>query len=127
MAKEQVNISEAEMEILQVLWEHGPITARQVLEKTPKGRNPAYSTIITLLQRMEAKGVVRHTRSDKGKAFVFHAEIKPEQVRKNAVRSLLKRYFQDDPLTVFSTLVRTQKLNAEEIQKLRAMLDELES
>ncbi len=123
---QQIRVTQSELEILDVLWKYGPSTARQVLERLTR-KKVAYSTVITLLQRMEMKDAVTSRKADVGKAFVFEAAVKPQQVRKQAVKSLLKDYFQNDPLNVFSTLVETKKLKAEEIEQMRAMLDELEN
>jgi len=101
-----IKVTQAELEILDVLWQHGAGTARHVMEHLSR-KKVAYSTVITLLQRMEAKGAVKSRKGD--------------------VKSLLKEYFQNDPLTVFSTLVETKKLKAEEIEQMRALLDELEN
>ncbi|RJP26480.1 MAG: BlaI/MecI/CopY family transcriptional regulator [Candidatus Omnitrophota bacterium] len=125
MKRKNYSVSEAEMEILRVLWERGPSTAKQVREHLPRRDDPAYSTVITLLQRMEAKGSVGHEKSGQGKAFVFHTLLKPEQVRKQAVRSLVKRYFENDPIPVFAALVESKKLSGDEIRQLQDMLDDI--
>ncbi len=118
-------VSSAEMDILRILWENGPLTAKQVREKLPRHDEVAYSTVITTLQRMEAKGTVGHEKSGQGKSFLFSPQVKPEQVRKQAVRTLLHKYFDNDPIPVFATLVDTKKLKQNEIEQLKAMLDEI--
>ncbi|MBI1388463.1 MAG: MarR family transcriptional regulator [bacterium] len=127
MSPMKKNVSEAEMRILNVLWEHGPATAREVREQLKAKANLAYSTVITLLQRLEVKGAVTHTKSERGKAFVFHPVTKPEQVRERALGSLIKNYFDDDPVPLFSTLVRSKPLSEKEIKQLRSILEEAEA
>ena len=125
MTKKSINLSGAELEIMRVLWKLGPATAKDVQSRMPKGKDPAYSTVITLLQRMEAKGAVTHTKSGQGKAFVFHPALKPEQARKLALRTGVKRYFQNDPVPVFATLVENRKLKPDEIEQLRDILNKI--
>lgn len=124
MSPTKRNVSEAEMRILNVLWEHGPATAREVRERLLAKTKLAYSTVITLLQRLEIKGAVTHTKSERGKAFIFHPVMKPEQVRQRALASVIKHYFDNDPVPLFSTLVKTNPLSKEVIKQLRDILDE---
>jgi len=121
-----IQLTDSEMELMDILWQQGPHTARQVMEKLSH-KQLAYSTIITLLQRMENKGALTSRKGDVGKALIFEPAVKPGQVQKQAVKSLLQRYFQNDPITVFSTLVETKKLKPGEIEQIRSMLDEMEN
>jgi predicted transcriptional regulator len=126
MKKEKPEMTPFELELMQVLWQKGPSTARQVQEYLSQDKKRAYTTVITMLQLMENKGLLRHTREPHlGKAFLFHPVVKPEQAQKSALKSILRNYFENDPLSVFATLVQTQKLKKDDIEQMKQMLDEL--
>ena len=124
MKKEKKKLlSDAEIQILQVLSRIGPATAHTVRENLTDGDKTAYSTVITLLQRMEAKGHVTHCKAEKGKAFLFEAKIDTGELRENAVQSLVLRHFHNNPIPLLTTLVETRGLTREEIRELRELLD----
>jgi BlaI family penicillinase repressor len=126
MTKRFHRLSDIEMEVLQALGEHGPSTARQVKRHLPRGGDLSYSTVITVLRRMEAKGYVGHTKAKSGKAFVFHAKLEPDQIRRSVIGSMVKRYFQDDPIPVIAALVETRGLRPDEIEEMRKLLNGME-
>lgn len=126
MNEKQKKLTDAELEILHILTRLKSATAQQVRENLPREKPVAYSTVITLLQRMEAKGYVTHGKGEKGKAFIFHPALPPDQVRRKAMQSLIDRYFENNPIPLFTTLVETRGLSRDEIDELRAMLDQIE-
>ena len=67
----QVRPSELELQVLGVLWDRGPSPVRAVLEAMPDGKDRAYTTILSVMQVMEKKGLVRHTQQ--GPAHIYHA------------------------------------------------------
>ena len=70
--------SELETKVLGLLWEHGPSTVREVLASLSDGKNRAYTTVLTVMQGMEKKGLVSHTRS--GLAHVYHPQVTRDEV-----------------------------------------------
>ena len=69
--------SEMELQILAVLWEHGPSTVRAIRQLLPDGKNRAYTTVLTLVQIMEKKGLVGHT--SQGQAHVYRPLVARRQ------------------------------------------------
>ncbi len=118
-------ISEAELEVLKVLWERSSGTVREintVLEQ--QGRRWAYTTVQTLLQRLEAKG---HVRSDKsGPANVYRAAVSREDLLSRRLRELADQFCDGTASPLLLALVGDNRLTADEIKQLRQMLDQLE-
>jgi predicted transcriptional regulator len=117
-------ISEAELEVLKVLWEHGPGTVRSVNEVLAgRGRRWAYTTVQTLLQRLEAKGCVRCDRS--GSAHVFAASASREQLLGQRLRDLADQLCGGAASPLLHALVEGNRLTADEVAELRRLLDRL--
>jgi predicted transcriptional regulator len=114
------------MEILQTLFRTGPATVQQLRDRLPKNRRLAHSTIITVLQRLEDKGLVQHKKSEQTKAFTFFVTDSMHTVRRRLVRDFLRNYFADNPIPLVSSLVEARPLSADELKKLRELLDNVE-
>ena len=118
-------ISEAELEVLKVLWEQGPGTVREINTTLHhQGRRWAYSTVQTLLQRLESKG---HVRSDKtGPAHVYRDAVSREDLLSRRLRELADQYCDGTASPLLLALVGDSRLTADEIKQLRQLLDQLE-
>ena len=68
MAEKRVKPTDVELQVLSVLWQRGPSTARQVLEAMPDGKARAYTTVLTVMQVME-KGLLTHTREGMAQSY----------------------------------------------------------
>lgn len=118
-------ISETELEVLKVLWEHGPGTVRDVgAVLRRRGRRYAYTTVQTLLARLEAKG---HVRSDKsGVAHVFAAAVSRDGLLRRRLKDLADDLCGGTATPLLQALVDGHPLTPEEIDELRRRLDDLE-
>jgi predicted transcriptional regulator len=118
-------VSEAELEVLKVLWEQGPSTVRAVNEVLRRqGRRWAYTTVQTLLQRLEAKGCVRCGRG--GPAHVFEASASREQLLGRRLRDLADQLCDGAASPLLHALVEGSRLSAAEVAELRRLLDRLD-
>jgi predicted transcriptional regulator len=118
-------VSEAELEVLKVLWEHGPGTVRAVNALLHKqGRRWAYTTVQTLLQRLEAKGCVSSDKS--GAAYVYQAAVSREALLSQRLRDLADQFCDGTSSPLVHALVEGQHFTPEEIRQLRRLLDELD-
>lgn len=106
---------------MNVLWDTGPVTVAQVVDALGRGRRkkPAYSTILTTLRILERKRCVRHTKD--GRAFVYHAVLQRQDARKNALRFVLSRFFEDSPELLVQNML-DQDIDPDELQRLRRLL-----
>ncbi len=124
MAARRPAISETELEVLKALWEHGPGTVRQldaVLRK--QGRRWAYNTVLTLLQRLQAK---RYVASDKaGVAHVFRAAVSREELLQRRLKDLADQLCEGTASPLVLALVEGHEFTPEEIAQFRRLLDQL--
>ena len=114
-------LSPSETEILSLVWQLGKGTVQEVCYNLPARRKISYATVQTLLRRLEKKGYLKH--SIRGKAHVFYAAVKKETVIKRSVSDFLNRLFRGDPLPLVQYLAEHGKINAEDIEKLKELVD----
>ena len=107
-----------EMEILKVLWEHGPISVRAVFRHLAVAKDLAYNTVQTLLRIMEEKGLVRH--HVEGRTFVYTPCFSRDE---SAVR-FLDRVFDGAAAELVQSLLRRERIRPEELKRLHALIGE---
>jgi BlaI family transcriptional regulator, penicillinase repressor len=118
-------VSDTELEVLKVLWEQGPGTVREVgAVLRRQGRSWAYNTVLTLLQRLEAKGYVAADKS--GLAHVFRPAVSRDELLRDHLRELTDQLCEGTPAPLVLALVEGHRFTAEEIAQLRQLLDRLE-
>lgn len=124
MVQNNQPISDAERDVLQVLWEHGPQQVRAVHEKlSTQGFDWQRSTVITLLQRLEKKGYVSSDRS--GHAFIFKAEVSRNELVHQRMIELADEWCDGQTTPLLLAFAEKQKFSSAEIAELRKMVDEL--
>ena len=96
--------SAGELEILSVLWRRGPSTVHQVQPELKRGDRDAYTTVLTLLQIMFEKGLVR--RDESTRPHVFRAAVAENQVKRRLVNDLLDDVFEGSAMNLVMELVR---------------------
>jgi len=112
-------LSPAETEILRLVWQLDKATVQDVCNKLPARRKIAYATVQTLLRRLEKKGYLKHRI--RGKAHVFFAAVKSENVIKRSVNDFLDKLFGGDPIPLMQYLAEHGKINAGDIEKLKRL------
>jgi predicted transcriptional regulator len=107
-----------ELELLKVLWEHGPKSVSDVhrLFRPADGRPPAVNTVQTLLRIMETKGLVRHAVD--GRTFIYA----PLFSREESASRFLDRVFDGAASQLVSSLLKAEKIPPEELEQLRVMI-----
>jgi len=114
------DFGERELDVMAVLWETGSATVAEVRDKLPA--DLAYTTVLTILRNLEAKGVVRH--EGEGKAHRYFPLVARKTAGRSAVARLIDKMFGGDPSMLVSHLVSDQRLSAAELRKLHAALGE---
>jgi predicted transcriptional regulator len=112
----------AELEILRVLWEHGPSTVRDVHGRLD--RATGYTTVLKLLQIMTEKGLV--ARDERERAHVYSAALDRNQVERRLVGDLVERAFGGSPARLVLQALSSQPTSAEELARIREFLDRME-
>src|SRR5262245_19006916 len=125
MTEHRPEMSDAEREVLKALWDHGPGTVREIhAALTEQGRSWAYTTVTTLLQRLESKGYVS---CDKSRfAHVFEARVTREEVVREQVTSLVDEYCDGTAAPLMLALVEGHRFSAEEIAQFRQLIEQLD-
>lgn len=103
--------------IMKVLWERGEATTADVHAALHAERGLAFTTIATMLRKMEDKGVVTH-RPD-GRQFVYRPAVSEDHVRRSMVGELVARLFEGDPKALVAHLVSEHEIDATELRELR--------
>ncbi len=116
--------TDAELEILTVLWSRGPSTVRAVHE-TIAGRKPTqYTTVLKLMQIMAEKGLVR--RDVKQRAHIYEAARPREWTQRQLAGDLLQRAFHGSARSLLLGALSSRKASKKELAELRRLLDEYE-
>ena len=119
--KETAAVSPAETEILRLVWQMKSATVKDICDSLSKDRSANYATVQTLLRRLERKGYVRHEL--KGKAHVFTAAVKQEDVIKRTVGDFVERLFGGDPLPLMLHLADQSELDPADIKRLKKLIE----
>lgn len=117
-----VNLSRLELEIMRPLWTLGRATVREILEALPEDRRPEYTTVQTIVYRLEAKGAVERVRKS-GNAHVFAPLVSQKSTVGTLVEELLRR-LGGTPEPVMAHLVESGKIGLKELRQLEAMIHE---
>lgn len=126
MARTDHELGDAELEVVRVLWDHGPQTVREVMTHLhERGRKVAYTTVLTFLSRLEAKGFVASDKADL--AYVYRARVTRENVTRSRVRSLVQQLYDGAPGPMVLQLIEHGRFTPEEIAQLRKLIRDLES
>ncbi len=115
-------LSPSETEILRLVWQLDKATVQEVCDKLPNKRKIAYATVQTLLRRLEKKGYIKHRI--RGKAHVFFPAVKQEAVIKRSVKDFLERLFGGNPVPLMQYLAQHGKINPEDIEKLKELVEQ---
>ncbi len=121
----KVKPSDLEMQVLGVLWDRGPSTARDVLEAMPDGKQRAYTSILSVMQVMEKKGLLTHT--SRGNAHVYGPAVRREQVLKPFLRKVVTEVFAGRPAALMQALLSDAAVSDEELAEMRRLLADAKS
>jgi len=122
--KKSPNLTEAELRLMDVIWEKGQATVGEVAEALPRDLGLAYNTVLTTLRILEEKGYLRHTKAKEGRAFVYQALVGRDEASRSAVRYLVSRFFRNSPELLVLNLLEDEELTARELRRIRALIAE---
>jgi predicted transcriptional regulator len=125
MSRTLPNVTDAELSVLHLLWDHGPQTVRQLTDVLyPRGGPSEYATVHKLLERLEAKGFVARARS--GGVFHFRAAVARDEVIGQQLEALVDKMCGGSLQTLLTNLVRIKRLKPNELRELLALVDSLD-
>lgn len=113
-------ISEAEFEVMQIIWEYAPVNTNAVTEKLVQTHNWSPKTIQTMLKRLVAKKAITYEKQSR--IFVYTPLVKENEYIRAESNSFLKRYYNGNLSAMVSSYLEDDKLSAHEIDTLRNLL-----
>jgi len=126
MARTPQDITDAELAILQAMWDKGPATIRRLTDLLyPAGGTSYYATVQKLLDRLEAKGCVRRDRGSS--VHVFAAAIDRDELIDRRLRATAEQLCGGSLTPLLTHLVRTTPLTTRQRQELRQLIDQLDT
>ena len=114
-------LTEAELRLMDVLWQKGPATVQQVMEDLPEREPLAYNSVLTTIRILEKKGYVKHVKD--GRAFVYSPLVARKEATRSEISRLVNRFFGNSHELLVLNLLEDQGLDAAEIKRLRRMLE----
>ena len=112
--------SDRELDVMSILWRRGSGTVAEVREEL--GASLAYTSVLSALQALEAKGHIRHEKE--GKVYRYVPEVPREEAGRNAIGRLLDKVFDGSAARMLAQLVEERGVSPEELARMRALLDE---
>jgi BlaI family transcriptional regulator, penicillinase repressor len=114
----KISFTDREADVMQVLWDDGPSVVSDVQKRLSD--RLAYTTVLTMLRTLEAKGYVGH--EEQGRQHRYFATVQQWAAQKSALKHLLGKLFKDSSELLFARLVSDQKLGPEQIRRMRRLL-----
>ena len=115
--------TEAELEILSLLWTNGPSTVRTIHESLSKNRDVFYTTTLKTMQLMAEKDLL--TRDTKQRSHIYHANIQQKQVAKNMLDKLVNTVFSGSTSQLIVSALGQKKPSKEELEEIKVLIDKL--
>jgi BlaI family penicillinase repressor len=120
-------IPEAELEVLACLWNAEPLTAGEIREQLQAYRPMAHGSVLTLLNRLSEKNLVKREKSGKGKSFAYRPVQKPAPIYRRILGKLRQRIFGGSSVAMVASLLESQTTTPEELNELKALLEQFET
>lgn len=115
-------ISEAEFEVMKIVWKYAPISTNEITEKLVKTSSWSPKTIQTLIKRLVTKGVLTYEKQSR--VFVYTPTVKENEYINQESNSFLNRYYDGDITAMVSAYVENDRLSEAELDTLRALLSQ---
>ena len=114
-------LTEAELRLMDVLWQQGPSTVQQVQDALPKKSQLAYNSVLTTIRVLEKKGYLRHIKD--GRAHVYRPLIARAEASRSEIRHLAHRFFKNSHEMLVLNILEDRGVDAEELTRLRQLLE----
>ena len=110
------NPTPAELEVLQIIWEHGPCTVREVMNLLEPKHPRAYTSVMSLMNVMAEKGLLN--QEPKGRAFIYSAKVSRDKTQSSMLSDLLNRAFDGSANALVAHLLQQTEPNSEELDEI---------
>ena len=116
------NLGALQRAVIEAVWELGEASVHQVRKHLTRKKKPAYTTILTAMQKLEKAGWLKHR--NEGKVYIYSPTRTREEAGAHSARQFIQRVFDGDALLMFQHLMRQSKFSDGELRELRKMIDE---
>ena len=113
-------LGRVETRIMNVVWRKRNATVHDVRDALGGGKRPAYSTVLTMMRNLEAKGFLEH--DVQGRTYVYRAVIDQQHVRRNVLGDLVQRLFDGSPALLVNSLLVQGGISDEEIAEIKTLI-----
>lgn len=117
-------LTEVELQILQILWDNGPSPVRVIHKQLAEIRDTNYSTTVKMLSVMLDKRLVRRTEDER--PFVYSAVVTRRKAQKSMLSDLIEKVYEGSATSLVMQALSSKKTSAEDLQQIRQMIDQLE-
>lgn len=114
-------LTEAELRIMNVLWDRGPATVHEVLQSLTEKPPLAYNSVLTIIRILEKKGYVKHEKDKR--AFIYVPLVDRKDATRSEVRRLVSRFFGNSHELLVLNILEEQSIDAEELARVRQLLE----
>jgi BlaI family transcriptional regulator, penicillinase repressor len=114
-------LTEAELRLMEVLWQKGTATVQQVMENLDEKTPLAYNSVLTTIRILEKKGYVKHQKD--GRAHAYTPLVEREEATRSEIRRLVNRFFGNSHELLVLNILKDQTVDAAELQRLRKMME----
>ena len=114
-------LTEAELRIMNVLWDRGSATVHEVLQAFPDNPPLAYNSVLTIVRILEKKGYVKHVKDKR--THVYTAQVNRKDATRFEVRHLVSRFFGNSHEQLVLNVLEESSIDAEELNRLRQLLE----
>jgi len=122
--KPSETLTEAELRIMQVIWQTGPATVQHILDALTDSPALAYNTVLTTIRILERKGYLEHSKD--GRAHVYSPLVEREDASRSEIRHLVGRFFSNSHEDLVLNILEDRGIAPEELNRLRSMLQQSE-
>jgi predicted transcriptional regulator len=119
--RKSATLTEAELRLMEVLWQRGSATVQQVLEFLPETEPLAYNSVLTTIRILEKKGYVKHVKD--GRAFIYAPLVERKEATRSEIRHLVNRFFGNSHELLVLNILEDRGVEAAEVKRLRKMLE----
>ena len=117
-----VTLTEAELRIMNVLWQKGSATVQQVLDMLPRKPALAYNSVLTTIRVLEDKGYVKHVKD--GRAHIYMPLVGRKEATRFEIRHLVNRFFKNSHKELVLNILEDDSIDSGELKRLRELLRE---
>lgn len=120
MARNEIQLSDVQLVVMRALWRTGEAPTARVVEQVGRDRKLAYTTVSTLLSRLEKRGLVASRQE--GREKIYRPLVSEDEAQTAMVSGLVLRLFRGDPAALVSHLVKRDEIDADDLERVREML-----